>query len=1381
MPQLTKDSPLAREVVCDPPLAPIAYKVSPLREYCRTGHPRVVVVSCHSSGAVVQWHTDSGKVKVVAGNAAVDASWVSVAHLRADPHSETVQLTILRSGLRAYIDGQRVTRIGSPVEVQATQRLSFGTDPTLYMAISAPRNLIPRADPASTPRASVPPASSAVAGQDGDLATERRHGRQISSSCGPLSSGRPPCVDFSLLPLCTGAEWKRGAVVPASTPPAVPSVSITSARRRCRQDGKLRERTFASPLRCPKRTSELRGRSRSHAPRSIAIATNYAAEDVHALRQTTEKCTIGAPLTEKTSTELLVKGSGMVARCSAGVVDTAPGAASVPVYSEEERAGAAVCPPQPTLAGEHSNSLVHRCDEVVEWGRCRDNVPRSRTRLHNRPRWTLGPVTSVRSPDWEVLRAMHGDTTPPRPRDICHVSCGSVGFDDAMMASSIGAAELPALSARERGRRPQALRPHLQRPGAASPRVSHQCSGEFSLGVTERISVYADGGAKGTDTHTTPLSGDNTVTLPSSVLSCHLNAAENAWQRPYMREKMHLCPRMTVNPFVVEAFGNTYRYRPLADGRGGKHADSSGSSSTSRDGGAQVGVFDRFAGVPWQHPIAADEMITPRTEEVMRAVLRRHPDSTAAEEDAIFLHCALRRSYDADTDRFSYADSPAFVQLICARFSSLLTAVKARMQESRPVLRLSSPVLCAGDLSGSFADLMVLLDNVTYFGHWSSIHTPLLLLGNYVDVGWHSVEVFMLLCCWAYLQPSKVHLLRGPHEDPAVNGNYRLLGRRCLRYKCRQRFGAQKGIALWTQLNDVFALLPVAAVIDERVFATHGGVPLLRASPSPGGEGVRDAARRRQRQDNAVDKRLYTCTSGSPTPTSSDEYTSWPFSCREAAGVSLAERPTAARCESEDDDAMHKTLFPAPYPFSAPHRRPPTPAMAHVRDYTTQEHAETENTPTGRQPPKPLSRDCANNSDVSLRACTECSVKTAVVVPAAAPRAFATPPSDSTPIPHQELTGLPLEGRDDDSAAVLPRTANSDSATPAPASRASGAGKANPIAAAEPSKPEKLARVTPVCEASSSLPHDNGGNPSLFEVLTDRCAPSAAAATESSLTPCSTASVRIIASKEGSAEGPRAEISSPSVHALVDEDVPSEDDFAALLAAMHTREYAFRTLQRSAAVESRDVTRRFRLVRELLWNRPREAASKRLMPEEGGDGNGGGPAEVLWWRPHRVDGCCGGCPADRAHRCCLIFGSGALIRFFLRFRFSLLIRGAPEDPSELFGAELSEESRLLTLNTCRQRCKTVLQAAACVVESRTLRLATWGSEELADSLGQLSLSNLPRVQETAAARADFEQFVCDTLHSRLRDHNIVGPGDQWSVLSAYKAYVQHRAAASTSL
>ncbi|GET88870.1 protein phosphotase, putative [Leishmania tarentolae] len=432
---------------------------------------------------------------------------------------------------------------------------------------------------------------------------------------------------------------------------------------------------------------------------------------------------------------------------------------------------------------------------------------------------------------------MQSGAASPRQNGICQLSSGSVGFKDAIVELRRGHADRRAPLGGRTGHRPPPLRPHLQRSGAARHRVSRHSSSNFSLELTKYTSVNVEGGGKATTTHTTPLSRSEAATDSCSALSSNLTAAENAYQRPYMREKLHLCPRVTVIPFIIESFGRTHRYRPLAHLSEPKQAGSSGSSIHSGgDKGAPVDVFDRFAGVPWKHPIAADEMVTPRTEALLRDILRRLPDSTSASDDATFLHCALKRSYDADSDRFSYVDSPAFVQLMYKRFASLLTAIKARMQTAPPVLRLSSPLLCGGDLLGSFADLMVLLSSVAHFSHWSTVHTPLLLLGNYVDVGWHSVEVFMLLCCWAYLQPNKVHLLRGPHEDPAVNGNYRLLRKRCLRYKCRQRFGSRRGITLWAQLNDVFALLPVAAVIDERIFATHGGIPLLRVSTPPSRE-----------------------------------------------------------------------------------------------------------------------------------------------------------------------------------------------------------------------------------------------------------------------------------------------------------------------------------------------------------------------------------------------------------------------------------------------------------------------------------------------------------------------------------------------------------------
>ncbi|CAG9574493.1 putative protein phosphotase [Leishmania major strain Friedlin] len=1331
------------------------------------------------------------------------ASWVSAARLFVSPHTDTVQLTLLQPGVRTYVDGQRLLRIGSPVEVLATQRISFGADPTSYVVTPAPHSLVPGTHAACPPPPLAVPAYPAAVTREG----------QTSSLFTSPSSCVSPRLGCSLPPLCVDEEGERDTATAVSTSPEALTAVVAPANMESRQSGTPREAVSGSPLLAAPRASKMRGCCLTHASRSIAVTTTSTAENASAVRRTTEKCAISAPATERTSTDLLVECTATVARCSADVVSTTTGAALPPAYSKEERLGAAACSPSQGLTGEHAHSLASLCNETAELARrgIFKGESRARAHLHNRPCWTLGPVTSVRSPDWEVLRAMQGDTTPPGPKGIYQLSCGSVGFDEAMTHLRRGRVGPLAPSAGEVRQRPQPLRPRLQRAGAARHCGARHSSRGLSLEFTERTSVDVEGEGTATATHATPLSRDEAVTEPSSVLSSDLTATQSARQRPYMREKLHLFPRVPVNPFIVEAFGQTHRYRPLAHLSDTPQADSSCSSAKSEDGSAPVDVFDRFAGVPWRHPIVADEMVTPRTAALLGDILRRRPDSTPASEDATFLHCALRRSYDADKDRFSYVDSPAFVQLIYTRFSSLLTAIKARMQVSRPVLRLSSPLLCGGDLLGSFADLMVLLGSVAHFAHWSTMHTPLLLLGNYVDVGWHSVEVCMLLCCWAYLQPSKVHLLRGPHEDPTVNGNCRLLGKRCLRYKCRQRFGSRRGIALWAQLNDVFTLLPVAAVIDERVFATHGGVPLLRASTAPGGEEEKGAAVRRQRGGKAPVHCLYSGTSGSPTPTSSDANTTVSSSCRLSAGVCAGERRTACAHERGGDDARESVLFAALCPFDMRYHRSQTPVMEKPRDAITADDAEAQNdiTAIGLLSLAPLSGYQVDESDGCPRASTECAAARGAVVSATALPSSPTPPSSTVPPPRQGMTGVAPQGRCDMSAAVALPAATTQAPTPALVSPFSRAADTRFIAAAAPSHSEALTRTTPACstpsaatgavrcvahggrvatqrstdacrEASSSLERSRREDFLPFETLRQGCAPPTAAAAESSPAPCSAASACVTGSEVRSSQECEADTWLPSTHTSVDEGAPSEDDFANLLAAMHTGEYAFRTLQCSTPLESQDVTRRLRLVRELLWNRPREATAKLLMPEEELDSDGGNAAAVPWWRPYRVEGCCCCCPAGRAHRCCHTFGSGALIRFFLRFRYSMLIRGAPEDPSELCGAELSEEGRLLTLNTCSRRCKTVLQAAACVVESQTLRLATWGSQELADSLGQLSLSSLPGVRETEAARADFEQFVCNTLHTRLRDHHIVGPADQWSVLSAYKTYIQRRAAASAS-
>ena len=58
-------------------------------------------------------------------------------------------------------------------------------------------------------------------------------------------------------------------------------------------------------------------------------------------------------------------------------------------------------------------------------------------------------------------------------------------------------------------------------------------------------------------------------------------------------------------------------------------------------------------------------------------------------------------------------------------------------------------------------------------------------------------------------------MLRGNHEDPRVNALYGF------RSECLRR--CPSGDAVWSAINAVFEMLPVAAVVDDVVLCLHGG------------------------------------------------------------------------------------------------------------------------------------------------------------------------------------------------------------------------------------------------------------------------------------------------------------------------------------------------------------------------------------------------------------------------------------------------------------------------------------------------------------------------------------------------------------------------------
>ena len=68
--------------------------------------------------------------------------------------------------------------------------------------------------------------------------------------------------------------------------------------------------------------------------------------------------------------------------------------------------------------------------------------------------------------------------------------------------------------------------------------------------------------------------------------------------------------------------------------------------------------------------------------------------------------------------------------------------------------------------------------------------------------------------------PENFFLLRGNHECGSINRIYGFYD------ECRRRYN----VRLWKAFTDLFNYLPVAALIDDRIFCMHGGLsPDLRS------------------------------------------------------------------------------------------------------------------------------------------------------------------------------------------------------------------------------------------------------------------------------------------------------------------------------------------------------------------------------------------------------------------------------------------------------------------------------------------------------------------------------------------------------------------------
>ena len=130
--------------------------------------------------------------------------------------------------------------------------------------------------------------------------------------------------------------------------------------------------------------------------------------------------------------------------------------------------------------------------------------------------------------------------------------------------------------------------------------------------------------------------------------------------------------------------------------------------------------------------------------------------------------------------------------------------------EESNVQNVSAPVIICGDIHGQIYDLIEL------FKKGGDIpNSRYVFMGDYVDRGYNGVEVLELLLALKIKYPEHITLLRGNHESRQI----------CFAYGFYEEITRKYGNAnAWEYFTDLFDYLPLAALVEGKIFCVHGGL-----------------------------------------------------------------------------------------------------------------------------------------------------------------------------------------------------------------------------------------------------------------------------------------------------------------------------------------------------------------------------------------------------------------------------------------------------------------------------------------------------------------------------------------------------------------------------
>ena len=142
-------------------------------------------------------------------------------------------------------------------------------------------------------------------------------------------------------------------------------------------------------------------------------------------------------------------------------------------------------------------------------------------------------------------------------------------------------------------------------------------------------------------------------------------------------------------------------------------------------------------------------------------------------------------------------------------FMKLIIDATDILKKEENLMKVMEPVWVVGDIHGQYYDFVHLLEKA---GSPKKINY--IFLGDYVDRGIFSIEWVILLYSLKVAHPDNVTLLRGNHEWRNMTDHFTF----------REETITKYDEDTYNAIMDSFDAMPLAAVVNDRYLAIHGGI-----------------------------------------------------------------------------------------------------------------------------------------------------------------------------------------------------------------------------------------------------------------------------------------------------------------------------------------------------------------------------------------------------------------------------------------------------------------------------------------------------------------------------------------------------------------------------